>query len=99
MSVTGSIPHVLTPTRDEIRVRRLLIALYAFLGAVAAGLPGAATLWLLRHRSLVVSLTVVVAVAVTAMLAGTLSVAWAMFLSLHDLTVVTNVVCALKVLG
>ncbi|MFJ1824471.1 sensor histidine kinase, partial [Streptomyces sp. NPDC088178] len=70
----------------------LLIALLALLGAAAAGLLGALALRLLRHRSLVVSMTVVAAVAVTAMLAGTLAVAWAMFLSPHDLTVVTTVV-------
>ncbi|WP_393059144.1 sensor histidine kinase [Streptomyces sp. LN549] len=70
----------------------LLIALFAFLGAAAAGLLGALALRLFRHRSLVVSLSVVAAVAVTAMLAGTLAVAWAMFLSPHDLSVVTTVV-------
>lgn len=70
----------------------LLIALLAFLGAAAAGLLGALVLRAFRHRSLVVSLAVVAAVAVTAMLAGTLAVAWAMFLSAHDLTVVTTVV-------
>ncbi|MDX3798970.1 HAMP domain-containing sensor histidine kinase [Streptomyces sp. AK04-3B] len=69
----------------------LLIALYALLGAGAAGLLGAGALWLLRRRSLTSSLTVVAAVAVTAMLAGTLAVAQAMFLSPHDLSVVTTV--------
>ncbi|WP_055549555.1 sensor histidine kinase KdpD [Streptomyces sp. NBRC 110028] len=72
----------------------LLMALFAFLGAAAAGLLGAFALRLLRGRSVVVSLAVVAAVAVTAMLAGTLAVAWAMFLSPHDLTVVTTV-CAM----
>ncbi|MFJ2740783.1 sensor histidine kinase [Streptomyces sp. NPDC087440] len=70
----------------------LLIALYAFLGAAGAGLLGAAVLHLLRRRSVAVSLAVVAAVAVGAMLAGTLAVAWAMFLSPHDLYVVTLVV-------
>ncbi|MET8680997.1 HAMP domain-containing sensor histidine kinase [Streptomyces sp. NPDC004647] len=70
----------------------LLILLYAFLGAAAAGLLGALALRLLRRRSVAVSLAVVAAVAVGAMLAGTLAVAWAMFLSSHDLTVVTTVV-------
>jgi signal transduction histidine kinase len=77
----------------------LLIALFAFLGAAAAGLLGALVLRLFRHRSLVVSLTVVAAVAVTAMLAGTLAVAWAMFLSRHDLTVVTTVVAMAAVVS
>ncbi|MFD3677865.1 sensor histidine kinase [Streptomyces sp. NPDC058613] len=69
----------------------LLIALYAFLGAAAAGLLGAMALRILRRRSVAVSLAVVAAVAVSAMLAGT-SLAWAMFLSAHDLAVVTTVV-------
>ncbi|MEU0135809.1 HAMP domain-containing sensor histidine kinase [Streptomyces sp. NPDC006296] len=77
----------------------LLIALFAFLGAAAAGLLGALALRLVRHRSLVFSLTVVAAVAVTAMLAGTLAVAWAMFLSRHDLTVVTTVVAMAAVVS
>ncbi|WP_395365957.1 sensor histidine kinase [Streptomyces sp. YH02] len=70
----------------------LLIALYALLGAGAAGILGAVALRVLRRRSVAVSLAVVAAVAVSAMLAGTLAVAWAMFLSSHDLAVVTMVV-------
>ncbi|MFD1656674.1 sensor histidine kinase [Streptomyces caeni] len=77
----------------------LLIALFAFLGAAAAGLLGAGALWLLRRRSLTASLTVVAAVAVAAMLAGTLAVAWAMFLSPHDLSVVTTVVAMAAVVS
>ncbi|MEU6378900.1 HAMP domain-containing sensor histidine kinase [Streptomyces sp. NPDC046909] len=77
----------------------LLIALFAFLGAAAAGLLGAGVLWLLRRRSFTVSLTVVAAVAVTAMLAGTLAVAQAMFLSRHDLSVVTTVVAMAAVVS
>ncbi|MGW0737001.1 sensor histidine kinase [Streptomyces sp. NPDC002851] len=77
----------------------LVIALLAFLGAAAAGLLGALVLRRLRGRSLVVSLTVVVAVAVVAMLAGTLAVAWEMFLSPHDLTVVTIVVAMAAVVS
>ncbi|MFF1506469.1 sensor histidine kinase [Streptomyces sp. NPDC058326] len=70
----------------------LLIAVFALAGALSAGLAGAAVLRLVRHRSVAVSLTVVAAVTVTAMLAGTLAVAQAMFLSAHDLWVVTVVV-------
>ncbi|MEU8890199.1 HAMP domain-containing sensor histidine kinase [Streptomyces sp. NPDC048442] len=77
----------------------LLIALYAFLGAAAAGLLGSFVLHLLRRRSIAVSLTVVTAVAVTAMLAGTLAVAQAMFLSAHDLSVVTLVVAMTAVVS
>lgn len=70
----------------------LLMGGFAFLGAAVAGLLGALALRLLRGRSLVVSVSVVAAVAVTAMLLGTLAVAWEMFLSPHDLTVVV-IVC------
>ncbi|MGW2820093.1 sensor histidine kinase [Streptomyces sp. NPDC001443] len=77
----------------------LLIALFAFLGAAVAGVLGAAVLWLIRRRSLTASLAVVVAVAVTAMLAGTLAVARAMFLSTHDLSVVTTVVAMAAVVS
>jgi signal transduction histidine kinase len=77
----------------------LLIALYAFAGAAATGLAGAALLRLIRRRSLTASLAVVAGVGVVAMLAGTLAVAWAMFLSPHDLTVVTTVVAMAAVVS
>nr|WP_152891095.1 HAMP domain-containing sensor histidine kinase [Streptomyces adustus] len=73
--------------------------MFAFLGAAAAGVLGAAVLWLIRRRSLTASLAVVVAVAVTAMFAGTLAVARAMFLSAHDLSVVTTVVAMAAVVS
>ncbi|MEV6401149.1 HAMP domain-containing sensor histidine kinase [Streptomyces sp. NPDC051907] len=76
-----------------------VIALLAFLGAAAAGLVGAVVLRVLRHRSVAVSLTVVAAVTVVAMLSGTLAVAEAMFLSAHDLTVVTTVVAMAAVVS
>lgn len=70
-----------------------LIALYAALGAAVVGLAGALALRVFRRRSVAVSLAVLTAVAVGAMLAGTLSVSWAMLLNKHDLGVVTTV-CA-----
>ncbi|MGC5365287.1 sensor histidine kinase [Streptomyces sp. DT24] len=66
--------------------------MYAFLGAGLSGLAGGLALWRLRRRSVVVALNVVAAVAVGAMLTGTLVVAHAMFLSSRDLWVVTVVV-------
>ncbi|WP_225638819.1 sensor histidine kinase [Streptomyces solaniscabiei] len=77
----------------------LLIALYAFAGAAATGLAGAGVLRVIRRRSLTASLAVVASVAVLAMLAGTLAVAWAMFLSPHDLSVVTTVVAMAAVVS
>lgn len=77
----------------------LLIALFAFLGAATAGLLGAGVLMLIRRRSLTAHLAVVAGVGVTAMLAGTLAVAQAMFLSAHDLSVVTTVVAMAAVVS
>ncbi|MFJ9821751.1 sensor histidine kinase [Streptomyces sp. NPDC101151] len=77
----------------------ILIILYALGGALVAGALGAGVLRSVRHRSTAVSLAVVAAVAVTTMLAGTLSVAWAMFLSEHDLFVVTMVVATAAVVS
>ncbi|MEU3349220.1 HAMP domain-containing sensor histidine kinase [Streptomyces sp. NPDC006700] len=77
----------------------LLIALYAFAGAAATGVAGAGVLRLIRRRSLTASLAVVATVGVVAMLAGTLAVARAMFLSPHDLTVVTTVVAMAAVVS
>ncbi|MBT2441987.1 HAMP domain-containing histidine kinase [Streptomyces sp. ISL-36] len=76
-----------------------LIAAFALGGAACAGILGAVALRLVRRRSVAVSLTVVAAVTVTAMLAGTLAVARAMFLSPHDLTVVTLVVAMAAVVS
>ncbi|MFI1397901.1 sensor histidine kinase [Streptomyces sp. NPDC020681] len=75
------------------------IALYALGGAAAAGVLGAALLRAVRHRSTAVSLAIVAAVSVAAMLFGTLIVAWAMFLSEHDVTVVTTVVAMAAVVS
>ncbi|MFJ9339673.1 sensor histidine kinase [Streptomyces sp. NPDC101733] len=77
----------------------LLIALFALGGAACAGLLGALVLRLVRRRSVAVSLTVIAGVTVTAMLAGTLAVAQAMFLSAHDLGVVTLVVAMAAVVS
>jgi signal transduction histidine kinase len=72
----------------------LIISLYAALGAAAVGLAGLVALRALRRRSVAASLAVLTAVAVGSMLAGTLSVAWAMMLNKHDVGVVTTV-CAM----
>ncbi|MDT0306654.1 HAMP domain-containing sensor histidine kinase [Streptomyces sp. DSM 44917] len=68
-----------------------LIALYAAGGAACAGAAGALALAAVRRRSVAVSLAVLIGATLGALLAGTLSVAWAMFLSAHDLAVVVTV--------
>ncbi|WP_035844902.1 sensor histidine kinase [Kitasatospora azatica] len=77
----------------------LLIALFAALGAGAAGLVGWPAVRQLRRRSVALSLFAVVVVTVLAMTAGTLAVAQAMFLSQHDLGVVITVTCMAAVVS
>lgn len=67
-----------------------LIALYAAIGAAAAGMLGTVVLPFLRIRSVELSLTVVAVVTVAAMLAGSALVCWGMPLSAHDTWVVTS---------
>ncbi|MEV6633734.1 HAMP domain-containing sensor histidine kinase [Actinoplanes sp. NPDC051470] len=77
----------------------LLIGLYALLaGAVVAGL-GAVVLRLLRGRSILVHIMVLLAVTVLAVVAGVGAVAFAMFLSGHDLNVVLVTVAASAVVS
>ncbi|MFD8791314.1 sensor histidine kinase [Streptomyces vinaceus] len=77
----------------------LLTALHALGGALAAGLLGAAALRAVRRRSTAVSLAVVAAASAATVLAGMLAVARAMFLSWHDLAVLTTVVAVAAVVS
>ncbi|MEV7214437.1 HAMP domain-containing sensor histidine kinase [Kitasatospora cineracea] len=77
----------------------LLIALFAALGAAAAGLLGLAALRLLRRRSLALTLFAVAVVSVLAVTSGTFAVARAMFLSHHDLGVVVTVLAMASVVA
>ncbi|MDH6132084.1 signal transduction histidine kinase [Kitasatospora sp. MAA4] len=77
----------------------LLIAVFAALGAGAAGLLGWPAVRLLRRRSVALSLFAVAVVTVLAMTAGTVAVAQAMFLSHHDLGVVITVTCMAAVVS
>ncbi|RAJ45400.1 histidine kinase/DNA gyrase B/HSP90-like ATPase [Kitasatospora sp. SolWspMP-SS2h] len=77
----------------------LLIALFAALGAAAAGLLGLAALRLLRRRSLALTLFAVAGVSVLAVTSGTFAVAQAMFLSHHDLGVVGTVLAMASVVA
>ncbi|MFB7949069.1 two-component sensor histidine kinase, partial [Kitasatospora phosalacinea] len=77
----------------------LLIALFAALGAAAAGLLGLAALRLLRRRSLALTLFAVAVVSVLAVTSGTFAVARAMFLSHHDLGVVGTVLAMASVVA
>jgi signal transduction histidine kinase len=61
-------------------------------GALAVALPAAVLLRLLRRRSIVVHVAVLVAVVVLAVLAGVIGVAQAMFISHHDLRVLLIVI-------
>jgi signal transduction histidine kinase len=68
------------------------VALIAAVAAGGVGVMGLLALWLLRHRSLWVSLAAVALIAVLALVAGIVATAEAMFLSTHDFRVVL-VVC------
>jgi signal transduction histidine kinase len=66
----------------------LQVALIALACALAIGLLGGLVLRLLGHRSITASISVVVLMGTGTVMAGVTGVAWAMFLSSHDLRVV-----------
>jgi signal transduction histidine kinase len=70
----------------------LTMLLVALGGALLVALPGAVVLRLLRRRSVVVHISVLVAVVVLAVLGGVIGVAKAMFISDHDLQVLLVVI-------
>jgi signal transduction histidine kinase len=71
----------------------LVMACYAAVGAVAAGLLGWPAIVLLRRRSLVLSLFTVALVTALSLTGSTIAVAQAMLLDRHDYAVVTLVLC------
>jgi signal transduction histidine kinase len=77
----------------------LLIGLYALTGGAVVAAGGAVALRLLRHRSIAVHIVVLLAVTIVAAVAGVIIVAWAMFLSPHDLQVVLLTVAAATVVS
>ena len=72
----------------------LAIAVYALTAGAVVGLAGAGALRVLRGRSIIVHVSILVAVTVAAIVAGVVAVAQAMFLSDHDLQVVLITVAA-----
>lgn len=72
----------------------LLIGLYALAAGATVAAAGALVLRLLRRSSIAVHICVLLAVTVVAVVAGVATVAWAMFLSAHDLQVVLLTVVA-----
>ncbi|HEX8632479.1 MAG TPA: histidine kinase dimerization/phospho-acceptor domain-containing protein, partial [Catenuloplanes sp.] len=76
-----------------------LIAAAALLAGGVVGLLGALLLRLLRGRSITVHICVLLGVTVTAVVAGVVMVAQAMFLSPHDLQVVLTTVAAAAVVS
>jgi signal transduction histidine kinase len=77
----------------------LLIALAAFLGALAVCVPGVIALRLMQRRSITANAAVLVLVVVLSVAAGVLAVAEEMFISGHDLKVVLIVVPSAGVLS
>ncbi|MDG4820053.1 MULTISPECIES: HAMP domain-containing sensor histidine kinase [unclassified Micromonospora] len=77
----------------------LLIGLYALVAGGVVGLAGAGALRLLRGRSILVHVLVLLIVTVLAVVVGVATVAQAMFLSPHDLWVVLVTVSASAVIS
>ncbi|MEU1888571.1 HAMP domain-containing sensor histidine kinase [Micromonospora sp. WMMD987] len=77
----------------------LLIGLYALVAGGVVGLAGAGMLRLLRGRSILVHVLVLLTVTVLAVVVGVATVARAMFLSPHDLWVVLVTVSASAVIS
>jgi signal transduction histidine kinase len=77
----------------------LLIGLYALVAGGVVGAAGAVALRLLRGRSILVHVLVLLVVTVLAVVAGVATVARAMFLSGHDLSVVLVTVTASAVIS
>ena len=69
----------------------IVIALVAAGAGLVVGLVGLAVAWLTRRWSIRWQLTLVAAVAVLTVFGGVLAIAWLMFLSGHDLQVITVV--------
>ncbi|ROP30499.1 sensor histidine kinase [Couchioplanes caeruleus] len=72
----------------------ILIALYALGAGTLVGLIGELSLRLLRRRSIILHICVMLTVTVASVVAGIAAVAQAMFLSAHDLQVVLITVLA-----
>jgi signal transduction histidine kinase len=77
----------------------LLIGLYALLAGGFVGAVGTAGLRLMRARSILTHIAVLIAVTILAVVAGVVVVAQAMFLSGHDLRVVLVTVSASAVIS
>ncbi|KUL27526.1 sensor histidine kinase [Actinoplanes awajinensis] len=77
----------------------MLIGLYSLIAGAVVGLAGAVVLRLLRGRSITVHVCVLLAITVTAVVAGVGTVAQLMFLSGHDLQVVLVTVAASAVVS
>ena len=72
----------------------MLIGLYALAAGAVVGVVGGMALRLLRHRSIMLHVCVLLTITVASVVAGVAAVARAMFLSAHDLQVVLITVAA-----
>lgn len=74
---------------DQVQILLVAVVCAAGVGAVGLG-----TAWLIRHRSILWQLTLVVLVAIGAALTGIVAISRLMFISSHDREVVTIVMVA-----
>ncbi|BCJ52547.1 two-component sensor histidine kinase [Actinoplanes sp. NBRC 14428] len=72
----------------------LLIGVYSLATGAVIGIIGEISLRVLRHRSIIMHICVMLTITVASVVAGTAAVAQAMFLSTHDLQVVLITVVA-----
>ncbi|MFI7603373.1 sensor histidine kinase [Actinoplanes sp. NPDC049681] len=72
----------------------MLIGVYALAAGTVVGVLGEVSLRLLRHRSIIMHISVMLTITVASVVAGVAAVARAMFLSAHDLQVVLITVLA-----
>ena len=98
--VGGAMAAALTARALDLPLRdSLLLAAYAGIGALAAGLLGGAVTYRLRHRSIALLASIASITAVAAVAFGALVASRAMFISQHDLSALAVVLVASGSLG
>ncbi|CAN5627195.1 HAMP domain-containing sensor histidine kinase [soil metagenome] len=97
---SGALLAVLTGGALDLPLRdSLLLAAYAGLGALAAGILGGAVTHRVRHRSIALLASIASITAVAAVALGALVASRAMFISQHDLSALAVVLVASGTIG
>jgi signal transduction histidine kinase len=97
---SGAVASVLTGSALDLPLRdSILLAVYAGLGALVAGLLGGFVTHRARHRSIALLASIASIAAVTAVALGALVASRAMFISSHDLNALAVVLVASGTIG